>query len=264
MNEPIYSVLFEQITVKDMDTNIINFIKYMINFFFYRFGLEICFFMSAITIAIRMDAFAIMYSLWLGLFIKMKRERICKIWSVYLAFLLIAIAVQYAFCLGLPPFLCLSNYFIIKLFLKVILIIFNKIGYPWSAVNESKTLKLFRLWLYLPNYDPRPNSYLLIADFFQIFFVWLQLSVFQIETKADSPILEMSGTNKEIVYDLNLYNANPYHDFVSKYRNNFDKIKYAVYMYSYWVVLALIYITGTSRISLLCLGYVILSFFFLW
>lgn len=40
-NEPIYSVIFENITVKDMDTNFKEFLQYMVNFFFFRFGVEV-------------------------------------------------------------------------------------------------------------------------------------------------------------------------------------------------------------------------------
>lgn len=243
LSEPILSTVFEHVTVKDIDTNLKCCLQYMINFFYYRFGLEVCFFVSAITIAVRMDAYAILYGIWLGIFVRMRRVTICKVWIFYLIFLLITLAAEYAFCLGLPPFFC--------------------INYPW--LFGSKTLELFRIWLYLPNYTKdRPDSYRLIADFFQVFFVWLQYAVFQIESKSDFNILSTAGTNVEIAYDKGLYKINPYHDYVTKYRNNFDKIKYAVFMYSYWFVLAMVYITGTSKISLLCLGYVILSFFFLW
>lgn len=129
---------------------------------------------------------------------------------------------------------------------------------------NNQRFNLIRTWLFLPNYDPKPLSTLLVVDFLQLFFVWHQYFVFKIEAESSSPVLEMTGTNKEIVHDPALYAANPYHDFVSDCRNTFDVFKYAIFMYSYWFVLALIYITGTSRISLLCLGYVILSFFFLW
>lgn len=40
---PIYSVLFENVTWKDLDKDILHFVKYMINYFFYKFGLEVFF-----------------------------------------------------------------------------------------------------------------------------------------------------------------------------------------------------------------------------
>jgi piezo-type mechanosensitive ion channel component 1/2 len=77
-------------------------------------------------------------------------------------------------------------------------------------------------------------------------------------------IEEIGGKNNELVYERDPHKNNPFHDFVSEFKTNLDKLKYGVFMYSYWAVLAIVYLTGTSRISLLCMGYVILSFFFLW
>ncbi len=74
----------------------------------------------------------------------------------------------------------------------------------------------------------------------------------------------MGGKNNELVYESEPYKNNPFHDFVSESKTALDKIKYLIYMYSYWIVLAIVFLTGTSRISILCLGYVIVSFFFLW
>ena len=128
-------------------------------------------------------------------------------------------------------------------------------------------LNKIRIWLFLPDYSDPPHPSVLIADFFQVFFVWLQFAIFRIEMisiEEPSAIIQMGGSNNEIVYDSELMMQNPYHDFVSVFRNNLDKIKYGLYMYSYWFVLAMVFYTGTSRISILCMGYVVLSFFFFW
>ena len=96
--------------------------------------------------------------------------------------------------------------------------------------------------------------------------MWLQFGVFKLEANEDENmrIDDIGGKNNELVYEHNPYKDNPFHDFVSEIKGNFDKIKYGVYMYSYWVVLAIVYLAGTGRISLLCMGYVIFSFYFLW
>ena len=111
-NSPSYSSIFEDITWRDLDVGIVNFLKYLANFFFYRFGLEICFFMTTLTIIIRMDAYAILYGVWLGLFLRLKRETIRKIWTAYFLFLLFILPIQYIWCLGLPPLLCFGKFFI--------------------------------------------------------------------------------------------------------------------------------------------------------
>lgn len=246
---PVYPVLFENVNWKHLDVDIVHFIKYAVNYGFYRFGLEISFFMTTVVIIIRMDAYAILYGMWLGMFLRMRRATISKVWTVYFIFLLLLLPIQYFWCLGLPPFLCLE--------------------YPWSKSNQIDPMNIMnklRVWLLLPDYSDPPNSHYLIADFFQLFFVWLQMSVFQQESKK---ILEdTAGNNREILYEKQAkedsFLPNPYQDFVSESKTYLDKIKYLVFMYSFWIVLAIVFITGTSRISVLCMGYVIFSFFFLW
>ena len=53
-----------------------------------------------------MDAFAILYGLWLGLFLRLRRRRIAKIWVIYFVFLIFVLPIQYAGSLGLPLKLC--------------------------------------------------------------------------------------------------------------------------------------------------------------
>ncbi len=247
--EPVYKVIFENITWREMDNDILSFVKYLFNYTFYKLGLEICLFMTTITIIVRMDAYAILYGVWLGLFLRLKRTTIIKMWPIYFSFLLLVLFIQYIMCLGLPPILCYL--------------------YPWSKNNQIDVLNLLnkvRVWLFLPDYSDPPKHYYMIADFFQLFFVWLQYTVFNLETSQNKSISmeDLGGNNNEIVYEREPYKNNPYHDFVSEFRSKLDLIKYGIYMYSYWLVLAMVYLTGTSRINILCMGYVILSFFFLW
>ncbi len=247
--EPIYLVIFENITCKELDTGLVNFTKYIINFFFHRFGLELCYLMTAITIAFRMDAYAILYGVWLGLFLNLKRRTVGKIWTAYFIFLLFVLALQYLFCLGLPPILCFE--------------------YPWSKQNVIDPLNVYnkiRIWLFLPDYSDPPKAQYLLVDFIHVMFIWLQFGVFNLESNDSSSaqIDLIAGSNTELVYLDDPYKDNPFRDFVSEIETNLDKIKYGVYMYSYWLALALVYLAGTSRISLLCLGYVIFSFYFFW
>jgi piezo-type mechanosensitive ion channel component 1/2 len=285
---PIYSILFNDITWKEMDIDIIHFAKYAANYIFYRFGLEICFGVTAIVVCVRMDFYAIVYSIWLAVFLRMKRESIRRVWVVYFIFLIALLPIEYLSCLGLPPVLCYE--------------------YPWSKNNVPDPYNLLnkvRKWLFLSDYSDPPYSNRLIADFFQIFFVWLQYKVFELEKRSlakranqlrtattattvisfendqnndkTSPTLNnrnddeteldiesIGGSNEELVYISEPYKNNPFRDFVSSRKQILDLIKYFIFMYSYWIVLAMVYLTGTSRISVLCMGYVILSFFFLW
>ena len=217
-----------------------------------------------------MDAYAILYGIWLGLLIQLKRRTVSKIWKPYLIFLLLLLPIQYIWCLGLPPVLCYGNLKFKELISKTkekfkLFQILKE--YAWSKKNQIDPLNLLnkvRVWLFLPDYSDPPKSYRLIADFFQVFFVWLQHATFQMESKTNCEVIETAGKNEEIIETDADFKNNPYHDYVSEFRNYFDKIKFGIFMYSYWLVLATVFLTGTSRISILCMGYVILSFFFLW
>lgn len=202
--------------------------------------------MSIITIGIRMDVYAVIYGLWLGIFLTLRRVTINKIWPAYFLFLTFVLPIQYFCSIGLPPVVCLT--------------------YPWSTFDASDTsikMQKLRIWLYLADYTFPPQSKYLIADFFQLLFVWLQVAVFHHETYSNN-IVKLAGTNHEIIYDDEPYKNNPFHDFITKFKSYLDNIKFIVYMYSYWFVLAMVFLAGTSRISILCMGYVILCFFFLW
>lgn len=39
--KPLYSTIFEDVTYKNFDIDIIHFCKYIANYFFYRLGLEV-------------------------------------------------------------------------------------------------------------------------------------------------------------------------------------------------------------------------------
>ena len=65
-----------------------------------------CFLVSAITIIVRMDAYAILYGLWLGLFLRLRRRQMAKIWIIYFVFLVFVLPIQYGGSLGLPLRLC--------------------------------------------------------------------------------------------------------------------------------------------------------------
>jgi len=47
-------------------------------------------------------------------------------------------------------------------------------------------------------------------------------------------------------------------------RSYLDYIKAGVFFYSFWITLMIVLITGTARISLFCMGYILACFIFLW
>ncbi len=104
-----------------------------------------------------------------------------------------------------------------------------------------------------------------LADFFQLLFACQQWRLFVCESnEKDQVFIEAGGSNREIIYDEDVYKNNPTWDFVTIKRNWLDNIKYGIFMYGAWIVLSIVYLAGTTRISLLGLGYLIACFYFLW
>ncbi|CAF1201689.1 unnamed protein product [Rotaria sp. Silwood1] len=242
MNDDTYE--FDIINYKQADEKICNFLKYLANFLFYRFGLEICYITTVIVIAIRLDMMAVLYGIWLGLFLISSRRCIQRMWLCYVCFLIISFPLQYISAVGAPPFLCFE--------------------YPWTDLKIDGWFQLKR-WFFLPDYKNPPLATQLIADFFQLLFACQQWRVFQYETnEKDLIYVESGGSNHEIIYDNDVYKNNQTRDFVLKRQNWFDQIKYIIFMYSAWCVLSIVYLAGTTRISLLGLGYLIACFYFFW
>jgi len=104
-----------------------------------------------------------------------------------------------------------------------------------------------------------------LADFFLFLFVCLQWRVFKYESnEKDRVYIEAGGSNREIIHDEDVYKDNPTWDFVINKRHWLDQIKYAIFMYGAWSVLSIVYLAGTTRISLLGLGYLVACFYFFW
>ena len=104
-----------------------------------------------------------------------------------------------------------------------------------------------------------------LADFFLFLFACQQWRLFVYEfSERDQVFIEAGGSNREIIYDEDIYKNNPTWDFVTYKRNWLDYIKYGIFMYGAWSVLSIVYLAGTTRISLLGLGYLIACFYFLW
>lgn len=52
--------------------------------------------------------------------------------------------------------------------------------------------------------------------------------------------------------------------FLFFHRSYLDVLKYFVFLYLFWVTLAIVFLTGTLRINLFSMGYVIAVFCFMW
>ncbi|XP_036679598.1 piezo-type mechanosensitive ion channel component 2 isoform X4 [Balaenoptera musculus] len=243
LTAPVSKTIFHDITRLHLDDGLVNCAKYFINYFFYKFGLETCFLMSVNVIGQRMDFYAMIHACWLiAVLYRRRRKAIAEIWPKYCCFLACIITFQYFICIGIPPAPCRD--------------------YPWRFKGASFNDNIVK-WLYFPDFIVRPNPVFLVYDFMLLLCASLQRQIFEDENKAAVRI--MAGDNVEICMNLDAASFsqhNPVPDFIHC-RSYLDMSKVIIFSYLFWFVLTIIFITGTTRISIFCMGYLVACFYFL-
>eukprot|EP00731_Ephydatia_muelleri_P026181 Em0018g281a len=125
--------LFLGVSRNNADQSLISACKYLLNHFFEMYGLETCWSMLAIAVAVRIDIYGVFYALVLGLFMFVPRppSRVhLVLWISYLVLHGLLLVVQYAFLLGVPKGVCLSPG--------------TERDYPWSNMTSPE-----KKWLFL-------------------------------------------------------------------------------------------------------------------
>ncbi|XP_051543569.1 piezo-type mechanosensitive ion channel component 2-like isoform X1 [Myxocyprinus asiaticus] len=243
LTPPVTRTIFHNITRQHLDDGMLNCGKYFINYFFYKFGLETCFLLSVNVIGQRMDFYAMLHAFGLvAVMYQRRRKAIAHIWPKYCCFLACMLAFQYLMCIGIPPAACTD--------------------YPWRHPSSSMDSNVIK-WLYFPDFHTRPNPLFLLYDFMLLLCASLQRRVFEEENVAAIQLL--AGDNVEICRDLDAASFsqhNPVPDFIHC-RSYLDILKVIMFSYLFWFVLTIIFITGTTRISIFCMGYLVACFYFL-
>ncbi|XP_030812145.1 piezo-type mechanosensitive ion channel component 1 isoform X3 [Camarhynchus parvulus] len=237
---PVTETVFEDISREHLDLGLVSCAKYFINYFYYKFGLEICFLMMVNVIGQRMNFLVILHGCWLVVMLtRRRRAAIARLWPKYCLFLVIFFLYQYLLCLGMPPALC--------------------IDYPWRWSHSIPLNSALVKWLYLPDFFQAPKSTNLINDFLLLLCAAQQWRVF--EAERSEPWLRAAGGNSDRL-DREQDHHNPTPNFIYC-KSYLDMVKVVVFHYLFWVVLVVVFITGTTRISLFGLGYVLACFYLL-
>ncbi|XP_069871871.1 piezo-type mechanosensitive ion channel component 1-like [Dipodomys merriami] len=225
---------------QQLDQDLLSCLKYFINFFFYKFGLEICFLMSVNVIGQRMDFMVILHGCWLvTILTRRRRGAIARLWPNYCLFLTLFLLYQYLLCLGMPPALC--------------------VDYPWRWSQAIPMNSALIKWLYLPDFFRAPNSTNLISDFLLLLCASQQWQVFAAERTEEWQ--GMAGRNTDQL-PLLQGEPNPVPNFIHC-RSYLDMLKVAVFRYLFWLVLVVVFVTGATRISIFGMGYLLACFYLL-
>lgn len=238
---PIPGIMFADVKYGYADSGLKECFMFLANYTFYKFGKELCFIATMITMVVRLDIFSVLYGIFLGILLLLKRSSCRVIWPVYMTVLVFFLVLQYLSCLGMPPALCWE--------------------YPWSAKWVISTN--LKTYLFLPSYTYSPQSHKLIADFVQLLLVCLQQRVFCLEKEKCKEY--GGGDNNSVIRDVESGTPNPKECDFTSYKNSYlDYLKMFVFFWSFWLTLLIVLISGMSRISLFCMGYLIGCFVFLW
>ncbi|XP_078739439.1 piezo-type mechanosensitive ion channel component 2-like [Lampetra fluviatilis] len=138
---PPTGAIFPGVTRGHMDRSVPLCLKYFLNYFFYKFGLEVCFLMTINAIGQRMDLYAMLHGFWLvAIVFQRKRVAMARLWPRFCLYLACSFTFQYLLCIGVPPVLCHD--------------------YPWKSAGFNPNLVK---WLFLPDFRTRPTASMLIC-----------------------------------------------------------------------------------------------------
>ncbi|NWS72325.1 PIEZ1 protein, partial [Crotophaga sulcirostris] len=264
---PVTETIFEDISREHLDDGLGSCAKYLLNYFYYKFGLEICFLMTVNVIGQRMNFMVILHGCWLVVILtRRRRAAIARLWPKYCLFLVVFFLYQYLLCLGMPPALCQGKGW------------GHRPGrwrsssgwagtehahhppdYPWRWSRALPINSALIKWLYLPDFFVAPKSTNLINDFVLLLCAAQQWRVFEAERTEEW--LRAAGENTDQL-ELTRDPHNPTPNFIHC-RSYLDMAKVVVFRYLFWFVLVVVFITGATRISLFGLGYLLACFYLL-
>ncbi|KAG5890381.1 hypothetical protein JTB14_029746 [Gonioctena quinquepunctata] len=234
--------MFPTVTVADSNKDLTNFCKYMANYAFYKFGVELSLIMTVILIGVRMDGYAVLYGIWLLILFSLRRNVLSRVWCFYLLFVAFALPFQYFMAVGLPPNLCQE--------------------FPWD--RPDAIWRGLQDWAFLlDSYEPPPVQKL-VYDFLVLLLVSRQWVVFRIERRYAGSSYA-GGSNESIIHQAEQKDfENPVPDFITFVRSYLDISKRAVLQSFLWVTLAVVFVAGTNSVNIFSIGYLLGAFVFLW
>ncbi|KAH8312575.1 hypothetical protein KR044_011541, partial [Drosophila immigrans] len=221
-------ILFPQTSRQDAERNFSCLLKYLLNYGYFKFGLEITLIALVSSIAHRRDVLAVTYVIWLILLLCLKRTQCARIWYIFQLYFVLSIFIQYLYLINFPPNLC--------------------IGKPFEEIFQSVKSKL-------------------MLDFIVLLFISRQRKAFKAELQQMNNLVYPGGDNRNIVHNIaklgHVYFRNPTHDFCSFVRNYSDVFKTVVFCSFLWITLAIVFMGGVCSMDMLSLGYLIFALVFL-
>ncbi|XP_034113348.1 piezo-type mechanosensitive ion channel component [Drosophila albomicans] len=231
------SILFPHTSRQDAERNFSGLLKYLLNYGYFKFGLEITFIALVSSIAHRRDVLAVTYVIWLIILLCLNRMQCARIWYIFQLYFVVSIFVQYLHLIHFPPNLC--------------------IAVDVQSINDTRPLEdIFN--------SVRSK---LMLDFIVLMLISRQRRAFKAELHQMNNFVYPGGDNRNIVHNIaklgHVYFKNPTHDFCSFVRNYSDVFKTVVFCSFLWITLAIVFMGGVCSMDMLSLGYLVFALVFL-
>ncbi|NXP72437.1 PIEZ2 protein, partial [Ramphastos sulfuratus] len=176
LTAPVTKTIFHDITRAHLDDGLVNCVKYFINYFFYKFGLEV-------------NPYMLIYF-------------IVSFYKSSVAGGLREVILSLSSTLGR---LHLDDY---------IFVCFSHTDYPWRSGNANFNSNIIK-WLYFPDFIVRPNPVFLVYDFMLLLCASLQRQTFEDENKAAVRIMAGDNVEICMNLDAASFSQhNPVPDFI--------------------------------------------------
>ena len=75
--------------------------------------------MTAIAICVRVDVYAVLYAIFLGILLLLSRRGNARIWPIYTIVLAVLLPIQFMSCVGMPFVLCFGKCIISCLLIQI-------------------------------------------------------------------------------------------------------------------------------------------------
>nr|CAI5863187.1 unnamed protein product [Callosobruchus analis] len=237
--------LFPEVTFREADTSLINYIKYAFNYGYYRMGFEITMICVVLVITVRMDGYSIMYCAWLCILLLLNRKILRWIWPIFVGFVALSLSCQYIIAVGLPPHWCLEYEWETK-------------TYYWRAMQH--------FWFLPDNYNPPPIKKLGVEALLCLL-ATRQLYAFLKEYRFSRRpnYVYPGGSNDSIVKDFErpgFLITVP--DFTTYTISTLDTAKRLFFHCFYWGSIWIIFLGSVNRVEIFSLMYICHVVLYLW
>jgi len=227
--------LFWGITPEEADQSVIKGVGYFINHVFDFYGLEISWCMIAIAVAVRTDIFGVLYAIALGVFLLTPQSKLRVVWALYVVIHGCLLLIQYAMLVNVPYGACIDD----------------QVGDKTLPWNDIEPVGLKR-WLWLPIAN---NEFFILHKEW----LWADLLIYVV---VSAQLRNFKPTQSEET-DAPTNFLTSFVTFATS-KDLADHVKRIMYKHFFWVTLFVVFVAGTSQVSLLGLLYLFASFALLW